>query len=81
MKSAKQKVDRDQIHKLINTRRIEVWKDGKWAYPQMGDSQGTCPMLDLMFSFEYKPATVIVIFDQPKPKKPIKAISKGDMKK
>ncbi len=37
--------------------------DRKWRYPRIGDSQGTCPLLDVMFDIEYRSGTIIFIPD------------------
>jgi hypothetical protein len=50
---------------------VQAIKDGKaiikhnenWKYPQLGDDQRSCPMIDFMFQIEYKPGTLIFIPD------------------
>ena len=37
--------------------------DKKWRYPQLGDSQAKCPMLDFMFKTEYRSGTLIFVPD------------------
>ena len=41
-----------------------IRQDDNWRYPQTGDDQRTCPMLDFMFQIEYKSGCLIFIPDK-----------------
>ena len=52
------------LHKLPNDIKIPVYSDSRWNYPEQGDTQKTCTMLDMNFNIEKKPGIVIHIPDK-----------------
>ena len=40
---------------------VNVYSDKKWRYPQQGDNQQSCTMLDMNFNVEQRPGIVIHI--------------------
>lgn len=50
----------DLIEKM-DDKVFSIWSDPKWAYPEQGDTQGTCIMLDMNFNIEKRPGIVIYI--------------------
>ena len=55
------KLTKEQIKKLIDNNQITVYYADYWKYPQTGDDQKTCQMLDMMFQIERKSGYVIHI--------------------
>lgn len=45
----------------IKAKHIFIYSDKKWPYPEQGDTQGTCMMLDMNFNVEKRPGIVIHI--------------------
>ncbi len=52
------------LNKLSDNSLIQVYSDKKWDYPEQGDTQKTCTMLDMNFNIEKKPGIVIHIPDK-----------------
>jgi len=57
------KLSKEEIVKLVNENKIQVYYESIWHYPSTQDDQKTCPMLDMMFNIERKGGYVIHIPD------------------
>ena len=58
------KIDKDSLYSLlakIDTEEIYIYSNKKWDYPNTGDDQKTCMMLDMNFQVEQKAGIVIHI--------------------
>lgn len=52
------------LNKLPDGVQIPVYSDSRWNYPEQGDTQKTCTMLDMNFNIEKRPGIVIHIPDK-----------------
>ncbi len=52
------------LNKLPDDKKIAVYSDSRWNYPEQGDTKKTCTMLDMNFNIEKKPGIVIHIPDK-----------------
>lgn len=51
------------LNKVGANKSLFVYSDKKWAYPEQGDNQKSCTMLDMNFNIEKRPGIVIHIPD------------------
>ena len=49
------------LNKIPDTATIGVYSNKMWKYPNQGDNQKSCTMLDMNFNVEQKPGIVIHI--------------------
>lgn len=49
------------LNKIGDNKPVFVYSDQKWHYPEQGDTQKSCTMLDMNFNIEKRPGIVIHI--------------------
>ena len=49
------------LNKIPDNAQLGVYSNKAWVYPQHGDDQKSCTMLDMNFNVEQKPGIVIHI--------------------
>jgi len=55
---------KEELIQKIKAGKVIIRHDDTWRYPETGDDQKKCPMLDFMFNIEYTSGTLMFVPDE-----------------